>query len=91
MIPPPFSRSQLHGGENGLCGRMRAKIRAELDKLKPGTTQCPGKLSRNLGSTLRKLRPTLETMAQDGEVKFYQKGRRVKPGEFRGPFRVSGA
>ena len=33
----------------------------------------PGKLSRNVGSSLRKLRPTLETMAQAGEIKFYQK------------------
>ena len=70
---------------------MQAKIRAELAKLKPGTTQCPGRLSRNVGSTLRELRPTLETMARDGEINFYQKGRRVTPGKFRGPFRVAGA
>jgi predicted transcriptional regulator len=68
---------------------MRAKIRAELAKIKPGATQCPGKLSRNLGRTLRELRPTLEAMARAGQIKFYQKGRRVQPGEFRGPFRVT--
>ena len=67
---------------------MRAKIRAELAKVKVGATQCPGKLSRNLGSTLRELRPTLEEMARAGEIKFYQKGKRVQPGKFRGPFRV---
>lgn len=67
---------------------MRAKIRAELAKIKPDATQCPGRLSRNVGSTLRELRPTLEAMAEAGEIQFYQKGRRVKPGQFRGPFRV---
>lgn len=70
---------------------MRAKIRAELAKMKPGTTQCPGRLSRNLGSTLRELRATLEAMERGGEILFYQKGRRVKSGRFRGAFRVSGA
>jgi predicted transcriptional regulator len=69
---------------------MRAKIRTELKKIKPGATQCPGKLSRDVGRTLRELRPTLEKMARAGEIEFYQKGRHVKPGEFRGPFRVVG-
>ena len=69
---------------------MRAKIRAELAKIKPGATQCPGKLSRNVGTTLRDLRPTLDEMARAGEIEYYQKGRRVTPGEFRGPFRVAG-
>jgi predicted transcriptional regulator len=68
---------------------MRAKIRAELAKIKSGSTQCPGKLSRAVGSTLRKLRPTLEAMARAGEVRFYQKGRRVSPEAVRGPFRIS--
>ena len=67
---------------------MRARIRAELAKLKSGTTQCPGRLSRNVGSTLRQLRPTLDAMARAGEIAFYQRGQRVQPGEFRGPFRV---
>jgi hypothetical protein len=69
---------------------MRAKIRAELAKVKPEATQCPGKLARNVGHTLRELRPTLDEMARAGEIKYYQKGKRVKPGEFRGPFRVVG-
>lgn len=69
---------------------MQAKIRAELAKVKPGATQCPGKLSRNLGSTLRELRPTLEAMARAGEIKFYQRGQPVMPGHFKGPFRVAG-
>lgn len=67
---------------------VRAKILAELATLRPGTTQCPGKLSRNLGSTLRDLRPTLEAMEAWGEIAFYQKGQRVHPGKFHGPFRV---
>lgn len=78
-------------GQSGpvLYDIVEAKIREELAKLKPGTTQCPGKLSRNLGSTLRVLRPTLEAMARSGHIAFYQAGRPVKPGEFRGPFRVA--
>lgn len=67
---------------------MREKIQVELTKLKPGTTQCPGKLSRQVGSSLGELRPTLEAMEHAGEIKFYQRGRRVRPGKFRGPFRV---
>ena len=65
---------------------LRTRIRAELAKIKPGTTQCPGRLSRNLGSTLRELRPTLEVMERRGEMAFYQNGRRVKSGLFRGRF-----
>jgi hypothetical protein len=75
-------------GERESGENVRAKIRAELEKLKPDTTMCPGKLSRNVGSTLRELRPTLEAMARAGEMQFYQKGERVRPGGFRGPFRV---
>ncbi|WP_438480390.1 DUF3253 domain-containing protein [Oleiharenicola lentus] len=69
---------------------MRTKILAELAKLRPGTTLCAGKLSRNVGSTLRELRPTLDTLARAGKITFTQKGHRVIPGNFRGPFRVAG-
>lgn len=68
---------------------MRRRIQTDLSHLKPGATVCAGRLSRNVGSTLRELRPTLEEMAEAGEIVFYQKGRRVRPGGLRGPFRVA--
>ena len=68
---------------------MRTRLLAELAKLKPRTTLCPGKLSRMVGSTLREMRPTLEDMARAGEIQFYQRGVRVAPAGLRGPFRVA--
>ena len=85
-----MGRRDCAARKTALRGSMRAKIRAELAKVKPGTTQCPGKLSRAVGRTLRELRPILDEMARAGEIRFFQKGKRVEPGKFRGPFRVVG-
>lgn len=65
------------------------KIRDSLGQVKPGTTICPGRLARKVGTTLPELRPWLEALEQRGEIAFYQKGQPVRTGEFKGPFRVS--
>lgn len=68
---------------------MKREIRAALAMLKPGTTQCPGKLSRSLGSTLKELRPTLDELERDGSIIYTQRGERVRGRNFKGPFRVA--
>lgn len=81
----PKIRSQLRGGENRALS-VRLENPSRVGQTKTGDHPGPGRLSRNIGSTLRELRSTLEMMAQDGEIKFYQKSRRMKPGAFRGPY-----
>ncbi len=56
--------------------------------LRAGTTMCPGRLARDLGSTLAAVRPILRALAVEGKLSTWQKGRRADLGTLRGPFRV---
>jgi DNA-binding FadR family transcriptional regulator len=67
---------------------MQDRILAELARLKPGTTLCPGELARRLGTTLRALRSTYAALAAAGRIAVTQRGRPADLATLRGPFRV---
>lgn len=59
-----------------------------MARLRPGTTICPGKLARDLGTTLAQLRPELGRLAETGLLSVWQRGRPAAWTGLRGPFRV---
>jgi hypothetical protein len=59
-----------------------------LDGLKPGSTMCPGQLSRDCGTTLAKSRGDILALARAGRIALSQRGRSVTPDALKGPFRV---
>ena len=67
---------------------MHDAIVKRVRTLRAGTTMCPGRLSRDLGSRLAAVRPILRALADDGKISVWQKGRRADLGTLRGPFRV---
>ncbi|MFM8357235.1 MAG: DUF3253 domain-containing protein [Verrucomicrobiota bacterium] len=64
-------------------------ILAALARLRPGTTLCPGRLARDLGTTLAQLRPELGRLALAGRIAIWQRGRPAAWTSLRGPFRVA--
>ena len=68
---------------------LRERLLDRLARLRPGTTMCPGKLSRDCGTTLRAARADILALAQDGKIMLSQRGKDVPAGaEIEGPFRV---
>jgi hypothetical protein len=59
-----------------------------LDGLKPGATMCPGRLSRDCGTTLAKARHDILILARAGRIALSQRGQSVTPDGLKGPFRV---
>ncbi len=68
---------------------LHEQILARLAELKPGTTMCPGRLARDCRTTLAKARADLMALARAKKIKLSQRGKTVRPGEIKGPFRVS--
>ena len=50
---------------------------------------CPGKLSRDCGSTLAAMRPDLLALAKAGKIVLSQGGKAVHGEKIKGPFRVA--
>ena len=67
---------------------MQRRMLERLETLSDGTTMCPGKLARDCGSTLAEARPELLALATSRKIVVSQRGKAVKPGEIKGPFRV---
>jgi Protein of unknown function (DUF3253) len=68
---------------------LRRFVLARLTELRAGTTMCPGRLARDAGTRLPSLRPLLEAMQREGQVRVTQGGVEVDLDRARGPFRVS--
>jgi hypothetical protein len=49
---------------------------------------CPGKLSRDCGTTLAKARTDLLVLASVGKITLSQRGKTVSADNLKGPFRV---
>lgn len=64
------------------------QILAALARLRPGTTLCPGRLARDLGTTLAQLRPELGRLALAGRLAVWQRGQPAAWTGLRGPFRL---
>ena len=47
---------------------LRRQMLARLSELKPGTTMCPGQLSRDCGTTLAKARADILALAEAGKI-----------------------
>jgi hypothetical protein len=67
---------------------MQRRLLKRLEALPNGTTMCPGKLSRDCGSTLAQARPDLVELAQQRKVILSQRGKSVEATALKGPFRV---
>ena len=67
---------------------LRERLLARLEKVRPGTTMCPGKLSRECGTTLRAARGEILALAKTGKIALSQQGKPVRGKEPKGPFRV---
>ena len=61
---------------------------ARLAELKPGTTMCPGQLSRDCGTTLAQAREDILALAEAGKISLSQRGKKVAGTTMKGPFRV---
>jgi hypothetical protein len=59
-----------------------------LETLRRGTTMCPGRLSRDCGSTLAQARADLLGLAHAGKVVLSQRGEPAQAADLKGPFRV---
>jgi hypothetical protein len=64
------------------------RILDRLAKLRPGTTMCPGQLSRDCGTTLAKARADILALADAGEIELSHRGKKVAGLYIKGPFRV---
>ncbi len=60
-----------------------------LAELRPGTTMCPGQLSRDCGTPLAQARADILALAEAGKIQLSQRGKKVSGPEIKGPFRVS--
>ena len=67
---------------------MQRRLLGQLKSVREGATMCPGKLSRECGSTLAQTRPDLLALAHAGKVLLSQGGHAVKGDVIKGPFRV---
>jgi len=59
-----------------------------LDRLKRGATMCPGRLSRDCGTTLAKARHDILALSRAGRIVLSQRGQSVTPDGLKGAFRV---
>jgi DNA-binding GntR family transcriptional regulator len=66
-----------------------AEILTRLARLRPGSTACPGKLARGLGTTQRALRPVLTRLEAEGRIVVTQRGVVQPLEQLRGPYRVA--
>ena len=64
------------------------RILERIRGLRPGTTMCPGRLSKDLGRKLADLRATYLALADAGRLSIRQHGSPANPRTLRGPFRV---
>ena len=83
MLAKVFRPSD-RGGMNALQHR----ILSRLADLKPGTTMCPGKLSRDCDTTLSEAREDMMILARANKIALSQGGKMAKPELLKGPFRV---
>jgi hypothetical protein len=67
---------------------LRRQTLARLFELKPGTTICPGQLSRDCGTTLAQARADILALADAGKIQLSQRGKKVAGPKIKGPFRV---
>jgi hypothetical protein len=67
---------------------LRRRILDHLAELRPGSTMCPGQLSRDCGTTLAKARADILALAEAGEIELSQRGKKVAGSHIKGPFRV---
>jgi len=68
---------------------LRERLLERLKALRPGTTMCPGRLSRDCGTTLKTARADILALAKAKRITLSQSGCDVAPGmDVRGPFRV---
>jgi hypothetical protein len=68
---------------------LRKKLKERLQRLRHGTTMCPGRLARDCGTTLREARGEILALAKAGRITVSQRGRDLAPeSEIKGPFRV---
>ena len=64
------------------------RILERVHRLRPGTTMCPGRLSKDLGFKLADVRATYLALAAAGRLSIRQHGRPTDLRNLRGPFRV---
>ncbi len=67
---------------------LRERLLERLKTLRPGTTMCPGRLSRDCGTTLRSARGEILALAKQGVIVLSQRGKPVRSETVKGPFRV---
>jgi len=67
---------------------LRRQILDRLAELRPGTTMCPGRLSRDCGTTLAEARADILALAETGKIALSQRGKKVAGSRIKGPFRV---
>ncbi len=68
---------------------LQQRLIKRLKTLPAGTTMCAGRLARDCGTVLSKIREDLLELALAGEIQISQKGKAVSPQGLKGPFRVS--
>lgn len=85
--PPPLTHPPSHVA----TPPTPAAVLAALAGLRPGSSCCPGTLSRRLGTTPATLRPILARLAAAGRVRITQQGRPRDLATLRGPYRVAAA
>ena len=64
------------------------RILERVRSLRPGTTMCPGRLSKDLGFKLADLRATYLALAEAGRLSIRQRGCSANLRDLRGPFRI---
>ena len=64
------------------------RILERVHRLRPGTTMCPGRLSKDLGFKLADLRATYLALAEAGRLSIRQHGCPTNLRDLRGPFRI---
>ncbi len=67
---------------------LQKKMLQHLETVREGTTMCPGRLSRDCGTTLAKARADLLALARAGTIVLSQRGKKASPEDLKGPFRV---
>lgn len=80
-----MAQPQMDADGDALAGELLAR----LERLRPGTTMCPGKLAREFGRELKDLRPLLVELWRKGQLEVTQGGEPVDPEQVKGPIRVS--
>ncbi len=71
-----------------MSGTIKDRILERVRGLRPGTTMCPGRLSKDLGFKLADLRATYLALAAEGRLSIRQHGQPAHLRTLRGPFRI---